>query len=347
VNPKIDGLYVASGAQDTFQQQSGIHILKRHVTGQWGIGDGEVYLFITHQAISVAKGLNEPLSWLTLSKDRYIDDGPIIVITAVSGAAETKLAPGKIYIHNSLPFCNAVHDSLLEFQDNETLEGSVVTCYFCRFVKELAKCCGVPGAAPTLRRPQRSSQVNSIYHFELRRAALITCGVPFSVVLKYSILSCPYADANGEYAQEGPNDYVHGNNEAFRLCKEKKNLWVLLMNGRTACQNQNSSGAPPLDGWYYWKSAVGSYVPSVKMVVRPTQNQDPPKDQPSPPTAERVPTSAPSSTAGLAPTPPAPGSSARRYRLSQQPVLHLPATVSQATLAPLVRKRRQTMCRSS
>jgi hypothetical protein len=75
-NPAVGGIYVASGPENRFFQRDGNHILARHPTGQWGIGDGKIYLFLTK---TQAMAPSDPVVWLVLRDNRFFEcPGPII-----------------------------------------------------------------------------------------------------------------------------------------------------------------------------------------------------------------------------------------------------------------------------
>jgi hypothetical protein len=67
----INGDYVESStAKGKYLQQSGNYVLGQHVTGQWGIGDGTTYPFLTKIASNTPSG---QLYWQQLIRNKYVD----------------------------------------------------------------------------------------------------------------------------------------------------------------------------------------------------------------------------------------------------------------------------------
>jgi hypothetical protein len=72
-------------------QKNGSYTLAQHTTGQWGVGDGKVYLFLAKQA---SRRPNDKVSWQMLYKDRYIESPAMSVQQLISPApAAAQLRP--------------------------------------------------------------------------------------------------------------------------------------------------------------------------------------------------------------------------------------------------------------
>jgi hypothetical protein len=74
--PLVSGIYVRNAATHRYNQKNGIHTLAQHTTGQWGVGDGKVYLFLAKPA---SERPTDQISWQMLQKDRYVESPTMFV----------------------------------------------------------------------------------------------------------------------------------------------------------------------------------------------------------------------------------------------------------------------------
>lgn len=84
-NPAINGDYFCLGKAGRFEQRGGIHILVKHETGQWGVGDGRVYIALAKQ------------------KSVYPDDGVIWQVLHNNAYRESKSTTVKRHVIPSRP----------------------------------------------------------------------------------------------------------------------------------------------------------------------------------------------------------------------------------------------------
>jgi hypothetical protein len=68
------------GGKDRYMQQDGIHLLARHSTGQWGIGDGKVYLALAKQSSDFP---DTPVTWQVLVNNTTYQESPTTKIYAM------------------------------------------------------------------------------------------------------------------------------------------------------------------------------------------------------------------------------------------------------------------------